>query len=106
MAGKQITDLDIADQLEDGDLMLIRKSGMGRDKSLSKAKLVESIGNPAINGYTAVSDAENRISLTASNTALVPAYCNGMKISFISPITSTAIVQVKIGQLRYTSLTQ
>jgi hypothetical protein len=104
MAGKQITDLGVADQLEEGDLMLIRKSGMGRDKSLSKAKLVESIGNPAVNGYTAISDVENRISLKASNAALVPAYCNGMKISFISPITSTAIVQVKIGLLTYTSL--
>jgi len=104
MTGKQITELDMADNLEDGDLMLIRKSGLGKDQSLTRANLIESIGNSAVNGYTATSDAENKITLTASNSAIVPTYKDGMKISFISPITTNAIVQVKIGVLGYIDL--
>ena len=104
MSGKQITELDTADSFEDGDLMLIRKTSIGVDRSLSKAKLIESIGNSAINGYTASSSDTNKISLIASNSAIVPKYCNGMRISFISPISTTDIVQVKIGTLSYVDL--
>ena len=104
MSGKQITELDSADNLEDGDLILIRKSSMGVDRSLSKAKLIEDIGNAAIQGYTAGSEVENKISLLSSNGAAIPKYYEGMKISFISPIKTTKVVQVKIGTLSYIDL--
>lgn len=102
--GKQLTELDSADNLDDGDLLLIRKSGQGRDKSLTKAKLIESIGNSAISGYIAKSKENDKITLKAANQALVPSYYEGMKISFISPISTNGIVNVKIGKLPYIEL--
>ena len=104
MTGKQITELDAASGIDDGDLMLVRKSGAGEDKSITRAKFVESIGNSAVQGYVAESEAANKITLQASNAALIPKYYEGMKVSFISPIVTTDIVQVQVGTLQYIDL--
>ena len=104
MSGKQITELDAADALEDGDLMLVRKSANNVDRSISKANLIESIGNPAVSGFIASSSEQCKITLVPSNSALVAKYCEGMKIGFISPINTTEIVKVKIGTLPYKDL--
>lgn len=106
MAGKQIIDLSSADSFNDGDLMLIRKSGMGVDRKITYADLIESIGNPAIDGYVATPDKEqeNKIILKAANNAPVYKYYDGMKISFVSPIKSSGIVQIRIGNLGYKNL--
>jgi hypothetical protein len=104
MTGKQIIELDAADDLEDGDLMLIRKTSMGVDRNLSRATLIESIGNSAVNGYVAKSTETNRITVTPSNNADVADYYDGMKVSFISPIKTDSMVRLKIGALKYTDL--
>ncbi len=106
MAGKQIIDLSSADSFDDGDLMLIRKSGMGVDRKITYADLIESIGNPAIDGYVATPDEEqeNKIILKAANNAPVYKYYNGMKISFVSPIKSSGVVQIRVGNLGYKNL--
>ena len=108
MAQKQITELENADNLEDGDLILIRKSAQGVDRKLTRAKLIESIGHSAVNGYTALSDAENKITLAASNSieggVVLPQYYDGMKVSFITPITTNGLVQIQIGALQYVDL--
>ena len=104
MSKKQITELESADSIDDGDLILVRKSGQGVDRKLTKDKLVESLGSAGINGYTAVSTTDNKIDLTPSNGAGINAYADGMRVSFISPIESDGVVEIKIGTLPYVEL--
>jgi hypothetical protein len=108
MTGKQIIDLASADSFNEGDLMLIRKSGAGVDKKIIYSDFVESIGNSSINGYTsALEDAcENKIILQAANNAPVYKYYEGMKVSFTAPAKTTGIVQIRIGELEYKNLCQ
>jgi len=108
MTGKQIIDLASADSFNEGDLMLIRKSSTGVDKKIIYSDFVESIGNPAINGYiSALDDAcENKIILQAANKAPIYQYYEGMKISFRAPAKTTGTAQVRIGDLEYKNLCQ
>ncbi|WPY01464.1 hypothetical protein Trichorick_01377 (plasmid) [Candidatus Trichorickettsia mobilis] len=106
MTGKQIYELESAASFNEGDLMLVRKSAQGVDRKINYADFIESIGNSAIDGYIAAAETnqDNKIVLTAANNAPVYKYYNGMKISFVSPIKSTGVVQVKIGNLPYKEL--
>lgn len=106
MTGKQINELASADSFNEGDLMLVRKSAQGVDRKINYANFIESIGNSAIDGYTAVAESnqQNKIILTAANNAPVYKYYNGMKISFVSPVKTTGVVQVKIGNNPYKEL--
>jgi len=99
MTGKQITELESTDVFGVGDLMLTRKTTSGTDRKINYTDLVKSIGNPAIEGFVASSTQANTITLSPVNSAKIPSYLIGMKISFVSPITTTANVQVKIGTL-------
>jgi hypothetical protein len=99
MANKQITDLSQVNTFEAGDLTLIRKSGRA-DAKIVFQDIVKSLGNSSVNGFTAVSTAANKITLTpANNGAEIDTYYNGMRISFISPINTDGIVYVDIGAL-------
>jgi hypothetical protein len=106
MTGKQIIDLDSAESFNEGDLLLVRKSSMGVDRKISYNNFIESIGNPAINGYiSALHEAcENKIILLAANNAPVYKYYEGMKVSFTAPAKTTGIVQIRIGELEYKNL--
>lgn len=106
MAGKQIIDLASSDSFSEGDLLLVRKSSMGVDRKITYADFVESIGSAAIEGYIALAEEEqeNKIILKAANNAPVYKYYSGMKISFVSPIKSSGMVQIKIGDLGYKNL--
>ena len=104
MSGKQITELTEALTLDDDDLMPIRKNGAKIDNSITKAKLMKSLGNSAVKGYTIIKANADKITIRAANLSTITAYCEGMKISFISPINSKDIVQVQIGTLPYISL--
>jgi hypothetical protein len=106
MTGKQINELSSATSFSDGDLMMIRKSGMGADRKINYADFVESIGNSAIDGYIAAAEQGqvNKIVLTTANGAPIYKYYTGMKISFVSPIKSTGVIQVKVGSLTYKNL--
>jgi len=104
MSGIQLPELKAAENLEDGDLILVRKSSMGVDRSLTKAKLVESLGNSAIDGYMVIQTNADKITIKPSNATAVDCYYEGMRISFISPIASNNIVQIKIGSLSYIDL--
>ena len=101
MDGKQIVDLESANAIAEGDLLPFRKSSSGTDKKINYTDLVESIGNPAIEGFVATPhpDEPNTIILTPSNNARVSRYYVGMKISFVSPITTTGEVKLQIGNL-------
>lgn len=101
MAGKQITELESTNKISEGDLLFVRKTTSGTDKKINYTDLVESIGNPAIDGFVAIVAPldENTIILTPANNARIPRYFVGMKISFVSPITSTGNVKIKVGSL-------
>jgi hypothetical protein len=92
------------DQLNADDLFLIRRTSANKDYKLTKSVLVNNLSNPAIFGFNAVSETTNKITLTPLNGANIPGYLNGMKISFISPITNTGNVQIKIGNNIYVDL--
>lgn len=101
MAGKQITELESTNKISEGDLLFVRKTTSGTDKKINYTDLVESIGNPAIEGFIATVDPldANTIILTPANNARIPRYFVGMKISFVSPITSNGNVKIKVGSL-------
>lgn len=101
MATTEITELQAATAFADGDLALIRKSGETKDRKISQSNLIKSIGNPAVKGFTATSDEANKVTLDPSNGTVIDTYYDGMEISFISPINSTGLVQVRIGALAY-----
>jgi len=97
MANKQITDLAQVTSLEGGDLFLTRVASAGIDNKITKADLVKTMGNPAVNGFSATSTAENRVTLASSNDANVDTYYDCMRVGFISPINSSGAVQIQIG---------
>lgn len=98
--GKKISDLTRTTVFDQGDLILLQKSGEENNRAISQQDIVKSIGNPSVNGFTAVSTAANKITLTpANNGAEIDTYYDGMEISFISPITTDGIVNVDIGAL-------
>lgn len=101
MATTEITELQAATAFADGDLALIRKSGETKDRKISQSNLIKSIGNPAVKGFTATSDEANKVTLDPSNSTVIDTYYDGMEISFLSPINSTGLVQVRIGALAY-----
>lgn len=101
MATTEITELQAATAFADGDLALIRKSGETKDRKISQSNLIKSIGNPAVKGFTATSNEANKVTLDPSNGTVIDTYYDGMEISFISPINSTGLVQVRIGALAY-----
>ena len=101
MTGKEITDLTVTSLFADNDLILIRKSGQAEDKAIKYQDLLKSIGNTAVSGFIATTEAANKITLNTANGVKIDSYYNGMKISFVSPIANTAAVQVKIGTLGY-----
>ena len=106
MATKQITDLGATTEFIDGDLLLVRKTAEGIDKKIAQADFIKSFGNPAINGFTAASEAANKLTLTASNDVVVDTYYDGMTACFISDITSNGLVQIKVGGLAYKDFIQ
>ena len=106
MATKQITDLGATTEFIDGDLLLVRKTGEGIDKKIAQADFIKSFGNPAINGFTAASEAVNKLTLTASNDVVVDTYYDGMTACFISDIASNGLVQIKVGGLAYKDFIQ
>lgn len=106
MATKQITDLGATTEFIDGDLLLVRKTAEGIDKKIAQADFIKSFGNPAINGFTAESEAANKLTLTASNDVVVDTYYDGMTACFISDIASNGLVQIKVGGLAYKDFIQ
>ncbi len=104
MTGKQINELESASSFNESDLMLIRKSAQGVDRKITYQDLIASIGNSAIDGYVATSSESNKITLVPANNAPVYQYFNGMKVSFVSPIASTGVVEVQIGSLPFKNL--
>ena len=101
MATKQITDLVATTSFDDGDLLLIRKTAAGIDNKIAQEDFIKSFGNPAVCGFIAESEAANKLTLTASNDAIVDEYYDGMVAHFISDIDSTGLVQIRVGGLPY-----
>lgn len=98
--GKKISDLTRTTIFDQGDLILLQKSGEENNRAIAQQDIVKSIGNPSVNGFTAVSIAANKITLTPANGgAQIDTYYDGMRISFISPIPTDGIVTVDIGAL-------
>lgn len=106
MSKKQITELESADSFDDGDLMLVRKTGAGVDRKLTKDKLVDSLGSSVISGYQATSTEANKIDLKAANKAVLKEYVEGMHICFIAPIATSGVVELKINSLPHIKLEQ
>lgn len=100
LEGKQINELESTSVIKEGDLILVRNSSSGTDKKINYTDLVESIGNPALCGFTAMLPTEpNKIVIKPVNGSRILNYVTGMKISFISPINSTSDVKIKIDNL-------
>jgi|GEM_PF-4954111 len=59
MPAKQITDLAPADSFDEGDLLLIRKTGLGVDRNINYANFIKSIGSSLVGGFVAQEDGEN-----------------------------------------------
>lgn len=97
MANKQITDLAQVTSLGGGDLFLTRVASAGIDNKITKSDLVKTMGNPAVNGFSATSTAANRVTLASSNNANIDTYYDCMRVGFISPINSSGEVQIQIG---------
>lgn len=106
MTKKQITELESAESFDDGDLMLVRKTGAGVDRKLTKDKLVDSLGSSVISGYQASSTEANKIDLKAANKAVLKEYIEGMHICFIAPIATGGVVELKVDSLPYIKLEQ
>lgn len=104
--GKQITDLTQTNSFDNGDLLLVRKSAAGVDNKIAQADFIKSIGNTAIDGFVAVSNNPNELTLSTVNGVTIDSYYEGMIISFISPIASTGLVKIQIGALPLTELYQ
>lgn len=106
MPAKQITDLSPADSFDEGDLLFIRKTGLGTDKNINYANFVRSIASNFIDGYVIdkKEPEENKIILNHASGMILNKYYDGMKISFIAPITSTGTVNVKIASLEFVEL--
>ncbi len=104
--GIEITDLNLADSMRAGDLMMIRNTSNQTDKALSYQNLMKSIGNTAVDGFNAEKDdtLSNSIILHSVNGVFVDQYYEGMKVAFKSPLKSTGQVQIKIGSLTYKNL--
>ncbi len=102
MATKELNELQAASVFDSGDLMLIRKSGQGVDQKITRENVIKSIGNSAVDGFVASVDTDvNEVTVVAANGVMVDSYYEGMKISFISPVDSTGIVNIKIGTLEF-----
>jgi hypothetical protein len=101
---KEITDLPSATSVDNDDLLLLRKTNSGSDQKISLATFIKEIGNPAVKGFTAISEIDDKLTLTPANNSIIDVYYNGMEISFISPIVNTGTVQIKIGNLAYKDL--
>jgi len=104
MTGKEITDLTVTNVFADNDLILIRKNGQAEDKAIKYQDLLKSIGNTAVSGFIATTEAANKVTLNPANGVKIDAYYNGMKISFVSPIVNSGTVQVKVGTLAYKNM--
>lgn len=106
MPAKQITDLAPADSFDEGDLLLIRKTGLGVDRNINYANFIKSISSSLVGGFIAQEDGENEntVILNHSSGVTLNRYYNGMKISFVSNITSTDIVKVRVGGLEFVEL--
>lgn len=104
MATIEITELETATSFAAGDLALIRKSAETKDRKITQANLIKSIGNPAVKGFIASSDEANKVILNPSNGTVIDTYYDAMEITFIAPINSTGMVQIKIGTLPYKDL--
>lgn len=76
------------------------------DDKFYQTNIIKTIDNPVVIGFTAVSNLANQLILTPSNNIPLNSYYDGMVITFISPINSTADIQVKIGTLPAKTLKQ
>lgn len=107
MTNKQITDLTSITTLTDDDLFLVRDTTTGIDKKIAKAALVGTLGNSAINGFSASYADVNKVILTATSGSAVTSYVTGMTISFVVPndeFDPEAVFQVKINALAYKTI--
>lgn len=102
MAAKDITQLAPADSFDEGDLLLIRKTGAGADRNINFNKFIDSISSLGVHGFNArVSEGEeDKITVTTSNGVLFSKYYDGMKIFFFAPVDTTN-PQVRVGNLPY-----
>jgi len=102
MTGKQITELDSTISVGSTDLILMRSASSGTDKKIKASDFINSVGNPALQGFTATlapSPAVTTLLVTAINGSKIPAYTTGMKISFISPSNLITNIKIKLDNL-------
>ncbi len=104
MTNVNISDLGITTALETGDKIVVRKSGANYDTAITKQNIAKSLGNTAAIGFVATSDTANKIILTPTNGAELDDYYDQMLITFVSPITSNADVEIKIDGLAYKNI--
>lgn len=100
----QITDLPTADEFATGDLVWLKKSGYPYDYKITYRNFLKSIGNTGVKGFVAISQQQNKVTLSPSTGVEIDRYYDGMVVDFVSPITSNGIVQIKIGNLAYVDL--
>jgi hypothetical protein len=103
---KTIMDLTPATTFGPDNVIITRNTTATKDERASYAVLSAGLGNSAVNGFVVDTSAANQIQLKPSNNGTVDKYYSGMKISFVSPIASTAIVQIGISGLPSKSLFQ
>lgn len=84
MANKQITDLDSAAEVDETDLLLVRKSGQGEDSSISVQNFITSTGLPGVSGFYQYDydPLTKAILLKPSNSTLDIIPASGMRIDF------------------------
>lgn len=98
MADKRISDLDATSELSDDDIFVVRKTSQNEDFKITKSSLVSNLSNPGIVGFSAAGTG-GEVTLTPLNGSTITEYLDGMKISFISPISLTfgELVRLRIG---------
>ncbi len=104
MADKRISDLDATSVLSDDDIFLVRKTSQNEDFKITKSSLVSNLSNPGIVGFSATATG-GEFTLTPLNGATITGYLNGMKISFISPVSlySQHTIRLRIGNNAFVS---
>ena len=104
MNNKTLSELENTNILDEDSIFHIRKPSQNEDFKITKTALVKQLGNSGVLGFSATETAANRLTLEPINGGIIDQYYEGMIVKFISPINSTDIVQLRIGNLDFYDL--
>lgn len=100
----KLIDLPATNNFTTNDLVWLRKAVDPYDHKITYEDFLKSIGNTAVKGFVAISQQQNKLTLSPSTGVILDRYYDRMVVDFVSPITSDGVVQIQIGNLAYVDL--